>query len=124
MSVNQSVLNAENKTLIDNLRSSLSSRKSGANPRVSRAEKVAELRSKVMKGGYGKAPIEDYSKNTRECISSDESSESEDIEESSDIFKIQNDEKNKLEKKLEQSEQDFSEETRLHSPGNEQRQIW
>ena len=29
MSVNQSVLNAENKTLIDNLRSSLSSRKSG-----------------------------------------------------------------------------------------------
>jgi len=111
-----------------------------------------------MKGGYGKAPIEDYSKNTRECISSDESSESEDIEESSgilevtkkrpsttlttlhfltssakncfshiifqDIFKIQNDEKNKLEKKLEQSEQDFSEETRLHSPGNEQRQIW
>jgi len=43
-----------------------------------------------MKGGYGKAPIEDYSKNTRECISSDESSESEDIEESSGILEATN----------------------------------
>ena len=36
-----------------------------------------------MNGGYGKAQTDDYSKSSQKNVSSDESSESEDIEESS-----------------------------------------
>ena len=44
---------------------------------------MAELRSKVMSGGYGKAPQEDYSRanHSRENISSSESSDTETDEE-------------------------------------------
>ena len=37
--------------------------------------------------------------------------------------KLENDEKNELEKELEEPEQDSGEETGLHSSGDEQRQI-